>query len=178
MPRVKETTAMPVLRVARLGTPLLRKRSAEVERAALRDRALDDFLADMESTMREYGGTGLAAPQVYTPQRVVLYEVAPDRRSRKVKEVPLTALVNPVIEVIDPTPELEVEGCLSVPFLTGKVARPRKIRVQAYGMHGEELEITAEGFHARVILHEVDHLDGVVYVDRVDPKTIQYTIDF
>lgn len=168
---------MPVLRVARLGTPLLRQRSAEVERAALKARALDDFISDMETTMREYGGTGLAAPQVYTPQRVVLYEVAPGR-SRKVKPVALTALVNPRIEVLDETPELDFEGCLSVPFLTGKVSRPRKIRVQAYGIRGEELEITAEGFHARVILHEVDHLDGVVYMDRVDPKTIQYTIDF
>ena len=169
---------MPVLRVARLGTPLLRQRSGEVERAALRDGALEQLLEDMEQTMTEYGGTGLAAPQVYTPQRIVLYQVVPERRSRKVKEVPLTALVNPKIEVLDPEPELDFEGCLSVPFLTGKVARPRKIRVQAYGPQGEEMEITAEGFHARVILHEVDHLDGIVYVDRVDPKTIQYTIDF
>lgn len=168
---------MSVLKVARLGSPVLRTRSQEVEPAALKDGALDAFLRDMEITMREYGGTGLAAPQVYTPVRVLLFEVVPDRPGRKAKEIPLTALVNPVVEVLDPDPQWDYEGCLSVPFLTGKVSRPRKIRVQALGAKGEEREFVAEGFHARVVLHELDHLDGIVYLDRVDPKTIAYTVD-
>ncbi len=170
---------MPVLKVAHLGTPVLRQKSKLVDPAQLKEGALASFLRDMEITMREYGGTGLAAPQVYTPVRVLLYEVVPDRKERKAgKEISLTALVNPVIEVLDPDTELDYEGCLSVPFLTGKVARPRKIRVQALGALGEEMEFDAEGFHARVILHELDHLDGIVYLDRVETKTIAYTIDF
>jgi peptide deformylase len=168
---------LSILKVARLGTPLLRQVSKKVEKGLLRDGGLDGFFEDMEETLREYGGTGLAAPQVYTPIRVLLYEVTRAPRDRKTKEVPLTVLINPEVEVVDPELEIDWEACLSVPLLTGKVPRPRRIRVQALGAKGEDLEFLAEGFHARVILHELDHLDGVLYVDRADSRTLAYTVD-
>jgi len=170
---------MPVLKVAKLGTPVLRQRSKAVDRERLKDGDLAGFIRDMKITMREYGGTGLAAPQVFTPMRILLYQVSAARAKRSGgREVKLRTLVNPKIEIVDPELDVDFEACLSVPFLMGEVARPRKIRVQAYGPRGEEIEIKAEGFHARVILHECDHLDGVVYLDRVDPRSLEYTIDF
>ncbi len=168
---------MAVLKVAKLGASVLRGRSSEIETHDLKKGRLRSFFEDMTETMAEYNGTGLAAPQVATPIRVVLYEVHAQRRGGLV--VPATFLVNPSFEVLDGAEEEDFEACLSVPFLAAKVPRPKKIRVRALDLHGKPLDFVAEDFHARVVLHETDHLDGVVYLDRVrDRASIRYTIDF
>jgi peptide deformylase len=166
-----------VLKVAKLGASVLRGRASEIETHDLKKGRLRGFFEDMSETMVEYNGTGLAAPQVATPLRVVLYEVHAQRRGGLV--VPPTFLVNPTFEVLDPAEEEDFEACLSVPFLAAKVPRPKRIRVKALDVHGKPLDFVAEDFHARVVLHESDHLDGVVYLDRVkDRASIRYTIDF
>ena len=170
---------MAVLKVAKLGSPVLRGRASEIETSDLKKGRLKGFFEDLRETMIEYNGTGLAAPQVQTPLRVVLYEVHGERRGKEILEVPPTILVNPSFEVLDPEEIEDFEACLSVPFLAAKVPRPRKIRVKALDSSGKPVEFVAEDFHARVVLHESDHLDGVVYLDRVkDRASIRYTVDF
>ena len=170
---------MAVLKVAKLGSPVLRRRASEIESHDLKKGRFRPFFEDMMETMIEYRGTGLAAPQVSTGVRVVLYEVHGEKRGKDVLEVPPTILVNPSFEVLDPSEEEDVEACLSVPFLAAKVPRPKKVRVSALDASGKAVTFVAEDFHARVLLHECDHLDGVVYLDRVrDRASIRYTVDF
>ena len=168
-----------ILKVAKLGSPILRKRALEIEAHDLRKGRFRAFFEDMMETMIEYHGTGLAAPQVSTGLRIVLYEVHGEKRGKDVLEVPPTLLVNPRFEVLDETVQEDFEACLSVPFLAAKVPRPTKIRVTALDTSGKAVAFEAEDFHARVVLHESDHLDGVVYLDRVkDRSSIRYTVDF
>ena len=170
---------MAILKVAKLGSPILRKRASEIETHDLRKGRFRTFFEDMMQTMVEYHGTGLAAPQVSTGLRVVLYEVHGEKRGKDVLEIPPTLLVNPSFEVLDGTEEEDFEACLSVPFLAAKVPRSKKIRVSALDTSGKTVSFIAEDFHARVVLHESDHLDGVVYLDRVrDRASIRYTVDF
>ncbi len=170
---------MAVLKVAKLGAAVLRGRASEIETADLKKGRLKGFFEDLMETMVEYNGTGLAAPQVNTPLRVVLYEVHPDSRRKGSLEIPPTILVNPSFEVVDAAETEDFEACLSVPFLAAKVPRPRSIRVRALDAIGKPIDFVAEDFHARVVLHESDHLDGVVYLDRVkDRASIRYTVDF
>ena len=169
---------MAVLRVVRLGAPVLRTRASEIETADLKKGRLKHFFDDLMETMAEYNGTGLAAPQVSQPLRVVLYEIQSESRGKGLA-VPPTILVNPSFEVLDPSETEEFEACLSVPFLAAKVPRPRKIRVRALDRTGRAVDFLADDFHARVVLHESDHLDGTVYLDRVrDRASIRYTIDY
>ena len=169
---------MAVLRVVRLGAPVLRTRASEIETHDLKKGRLKPFFDDLMETMAEYNGTGLAAPQVSQPLRVVLYEIQPESRGKGI-EIPPTILVNPTFEILDPTETEDFEACLSVPFLAAKVPRPRKIRVKALDRTGKPLDFVADDFHARVVLHESDHLDGTVYLDRVrDRASIRYTIDY
>ena len=169
---------MAVLRVVRLGAPVLRTRASEIETHDLKKGRLKPFFDDLMETMAEYNGTGLAAPQVSQPLRVVLYEIQPESRGKGI-QIPPTILVNPTFEILDPTETEDFEACLSVPFLAAKVPRPRKIRVKALDRTGKPLEFVADDFHARVVLHESDHLDGTVYLDRVrDRASIRYTIDY
>lgn len=169
---------MAVLRVVRLGAKVLRTRASEIETSDLKKGRLKPFFEDLMETMAEYNGTGLAAPQVSQPLRVVLYEIQSESRAKGLS-VPPTILVNPGFEILDPSETEEYEACLSVPFLAAKVPRPRKIRVRALDRTGKPLEFVAEDFHARVVLHESDHLDGTVYLDRVkDRASIRYTIDY
>lgn len=170
---------MAILKVAKLGSPILRKRASEIEAHDLKKGRFRAFFEDMMETMVEYHGTGLAAPQVSTGLRVVLYEVHGEKRGKEVLEVAPTLLVNPTYEVLDRTEDEDFEACLSVPFLAAKVPRPKSIRVTALDTSGKPVTFIADGFHARVVLHESDHLDGVVYLDRVrDRASIRYTVDF
>lgn len=169
-----------ILKVAKLGVKTLRTRSQEVDPRAIARGDYEAFLADLEDTMREYDGTGIAAPQVFTALRVFLYEVHPETRKRKEKEVPLTALFNARYEGLGEGREVDSEGCLSVPFLWGGVVpRFESIRVQALDRSGKPVDFEASGYHARVLQHEIDHLDGLVYLDRMpDMKSLAYTINF
>ncbi|MDQ2969879.1 MAG: peptide deformylase [Acidobacteriota bacterium] len=169
-----------ILKVAKLGAPLLRTRAQEVDPKAVARGDYEAFLADLEDTMREYEGTGIAAPQVFTPLRAFLYEVHPEKRKRKEKEVPLTAFFNASYEAVGTETEVDSEGCLSVPFLWGGIVpRFETIRVKALDRSGRPVEFEASGYHARVLQHEIDHLDGLVYLDRMpDMKSLGYTVNF
>ncbi len=149
-----------------MGHPVLRQRARPVgDPTAPEIRRL---AADMLETMRDAPGTGLAAPQVHVPLRVVVFEVADARAEReKSVAVPLTVMVNPEIEALDDVMSLGWEGCLSVPGLAGMVPRFERIRYRFQTLDGETVERVAEGFHARVVQHECDHLDGILYPQRM-----------
>jgi peptide deformylase len=169
-----------ILKVAKLGVKTLRQVSADVDPKAVARGDYEPFLSDLEDTMREYDGTGIAAPQVFTAARIFLYEVHPETRKRKEPEVPLTALFNASYEGVGSETEIDSEGCLSVPFLWGGVVpRYQTIRVRALDRSGKPVAFEASGYHARVLQHEIDHLNGLVYLDRMpDLKSLAYTVNF
>lgn len=157
---------MAILKIARMGHPVLRQIAQEVPDPTL--PGIKRLVADMEETMRDAPGTGLAAPQVHVPLRVVLFEVQESRAEREHAEsVPLTVLINPVIEPLTDEKTPGWEGCLSVPGLAGMVPRYTRIRYSAQTLDGGRIDRVAEGFHARVVQHECDHLDGILYPQRM-----------
>ena len=173
---------MAILKIARMGHPVLSLRAREVPDP--RAPEIRRLVNDMVETMIDANGAGLAAPQVHVPLRVVVFQ-APRERSEPSKEgtgadsglseaekfdhsCPLTVLINPEIEVLDGTVEGGWEGCLSVPGLRGWVERPAHIRYRGMGIEGETIEREARGFHARVVQHECDHLDGRLYLSRMN----------
>ena len=169
-----------ILKVAKLGVETLRQVSQEVDPRAVARGDYEPFLSDLEDTMREYDGTGIAAPQVFTALRIFLYEVHPETRKRKEEEVPLTALFNARYEPVGKKVEEDSEGCLSVPFLWAEVVpRFQTVRVDALDRSGKPVSFEASGYHARVLQHEIDHLDGLVYLDRLrNMRSLAYTIKF
>lgn len=170
---------MAILKVARLGHPVLRKITADLTRDELTSPTMQQFIDDMVETMKEYDGVGLAADQVHVSKQVAVLEVADNPRYPSKPNVPLTVLVNPKITPLSEEFEEDWEGCLSIPDLRGKVPRCKKIRVQAWDRHGAELDFVAEDFHARVIQHEFDHLHGQVYLDRMrDMRSLAFLQEF
>ncbi|HYL33902.1 MAG TPA: peptide deformylase [Stellaceae bacterium] len=166
---------MAILKIARMGHPVLREKAASVADPGAPDiRAL---VADMIETMRDTGGTGLAAPQVHVGKRVVVFEVGDTRLTGRPLDRPqeLTVLINPVIEPLTTETELGWEGCLSVPGLKGAVPRFTRIRYRGVDLDGAPIDRTVEGFHARVLQHECDHLDGILYPQRMtDLRLLTY----
>ena len=158
---------MAILKVARLGHPVLRRMADPVPPEALGAVDTQRLIADMLETMAEYDGVGLAAPQVHVSRRLVVYGVAANPRYPDAPAIPLTVLVNPRIAPVGDEQEEDWEGCLSVPDLRGRVPRWTHLQVEALGRDGQALRYTAEGFHARILQHEMDHLDGKVYLDRM-----------
>jgi peptide deformylase len=158
---------MAILKVARLGHPVLRRIAEPVSPEAIPSPEIQRLVDDMLETMAEYDGAGLAAPQVHVSRRVVIYGVEDNPRYPDAESVPLTVLVNPTIAPVGEEQDDDWEGCLSLPDLRGKVPRFTRVRVEAWDRHGTPLRFTAAGFHARVVQHECDHLDGKVYVDRM-----------
>ena len=148
-----------------MGDPRLLQRSAEVE--PIDAQRLATLLTDMWDTMAAENGAGLAAPQIGVMQRVVIFGYATNSRYPDAPAVAETVLINPVISVLDETLEDGWEGCLSVPGLRGVVPRYRAIRYSGFDQHGNVIEREAEGFHARVVQHECDHLDGILYPQRI-----------
>ena len=157
---------MAVHKVLRMGDPRLRENAAPVE--LFDTPELHELVSDMKETMDAYDGAGLAATQIGVMQRIMVFGIEKNPRYPDAEPVPMTVLVNPEYEVLDETPEAGWEGCLSVPGMRGVVARPRKIRYRGHDEHGQQIEREAEGFHARVFQHEYDHLNGVLYPDRID----------
>lgn len=159
---------MTILKIARMGHPVLARVADPVEDPT--DPAIRDLVADMIDTMIDAPGTGLAAPQVYVPLRVVVFFVRPERTTGMDGDMPvdLTVLINPVLEPLGQAANAAFEGCLSVPGLTGKVNRFTHLRYSGLGLEGERIARTVAGFHARVVQHECDHLDGILYPQRMD----------
>jgi peptide deformylase len=147
-----------------MGHPLLRQVAAP---AVVGSSELYDLVADMDDTMRDQSGAGLAAPQIGVSLRVVIFEMKDNPRYPHVAPVPYTVLVNPVLTMLGEEQEEGWEGCLSVPGLRGLVPRYRRLRYQGFTADGTPLDRTVEGFHARVVQHEVDHLDGILYPQRI-----------
>jgi peptide deformylase len=156
---------MPVRPVLRMGDPLLLERSNEVTRFGTPQ--LEALLTDMLDTMEALDGAGLAAPQIGVPLRVVIFGVQRNPRYPDAEEVPYTVLINPVIRPLGAELEEGWEGCLSVPGMRGLVPRYRRIAYQGVDQYGSPIEREVGGFHARVVQHECDHLDGVLYPMRI-----------
>lgn len=176
---VLEALTMSILKVARLGHPVLRQVTANLPERELQLAAMQKFIDDMIETMKEYDGVGLAADQVHESKQVAVLEVANNPRYPNKPDVPLTVLVNPRVTPLSDALEEDWEGCLSIPDLRGRVPRYTSVRVQAWDRNGQELDYVATGFHARVIQHEFDHLNGKLYVDRMrDLTTLSFLQEF
>ena len=154
---------MSILKVARMGHPVLRECARPLDKSDLKSAVVQKLIDDMIDTMHEYHGVGLAGPQVHEGLRmfVALLDDEPDSKS------PAVVVINP--EIIPNTPAIEEgwEGCLSIPDIRGRVPRAREIKVRALNRKGERIELTAHDFPARVIQHETDHLDGILFFDRM-----------
>lgn len=155
---------MAVRPVLKMGEPLLRAVAAPVTRF---DDELVSLVADMDETMRRFSGAGIAAPQIGVSLRVVIFELKDNPRYPHLTPVPYTVLVNPQLTPLGPEEDQGWEGCLSVPGMRGLVPRFRRLRYQGFDLKGAPLDRTVEGFHARVVQHEVDHLDGILFPQRV-----------
>lgn len=160
---------MPILDVLRMGHPTLRQPAEEVPESAFESPELRQLVEDMTETMHAVGGIGLAAPQVGKSWRLAIIEMASDQASRygELPSLPHAVYINPTYEVKDATQAGSWEGCLSVPGLRGYVERPQHIALVYRDLCGNRHEIELRGFAATVFQHEFDHLDGILYVDRV-----------
>lgn len=156
---------MAVREVLRMGDPLLRQVAAPVTEFGT--PWLRALVTDMDETMRSLSGAGIAAPQIGVSLRVVIFEVTESPRYPHVSPIPYTVLVNPVLTPLGEDMEEGWEGCLSVPGMRGLVPRYRRLRYAGFDPEGAPIDRTVEGFHARVVQHEVDHLDGILYPQRV-----------
>jgi len=151
--------------ILKMGDPRLLQVAGPVERFGTAELAA--LLQDMRETMAQSDGAGLAAPQIGIGLRVVIFGVASNPRYPHVEEVPDTVLINPVLEPLGGDTEEDWEGCLSVPGMRGVVPRYRRLRYAGFDEHGHRFERSVEGFHARVVQHECDHLDGILYPMRM-----------
>ncbi len=173
---------MSILKIARMGHPILRAKARAVHPSEIRTPKIQQLVDDMFQTMKEYQGVGLAAPQVHESVRLFVAGFPPAREDRDERDernerddrddddgedVPLMALINPEIEPATRELVEDWEGCLSIPDIRGRVPRARQIIVRAYDRFGKKIEMQASGFTARVIQHETDHLDGVLFFDRM-----------
>jgi peptide deformylase len=165
---------MPILKVCRLGHPVLRMEAQHISIDVLSSPAIQTLIDNMMQTMVEYSGVGLAAPQIHESLAIAVIESHGPRG-----DIPTTVLVNPDVKILDEELLEDWEGCLSIPELRGRVPRWRKLRVDALDRDGNRVELVAEGFAARVIQHEFDHLMGKVYLDRMrDFKTLTHLGEF
>ncbi len=159
---------MSVRKVLRLGDPRLRQPSDAVAEALFGSPELEDLIDDLRITMAERDGAGLAAPQIGVPLRVVIYGITANPRYPQAPPIPETVLINPVLTPIGEACEPGWEGCLSVPGLRGQVRRWQRLQVTWRDADGRHRERVVEGFHARVVQHECDHLDGLLFVDHLE----------
>lgn len=165
---------MAVREILRMGDPRLYQVAKPVERFGTPELAA--LIADMHDTMEAHDGAGLAAPQIGVGLQVVIFGVRRNPRYPDAEEVPYTVLVNPTLSKVDEEMEEGWEGCLSVPGLRGLVPRYRRLRYQGFDAQGRPIDRTVEGFHARVVQHEVDHLYGILYPMRMrDLRKLGFT---
>jgi peptide deformylase len=162
---------MSILKVARMGHPVLRTRARALDPGEITTPRIQQLIDDMFETMREYQGVGLAAPQVHQSLRLFVAGLPPARPGEEddddQESMPLMTLINPEITPVGSTMDEDWEGCLSIPGIRGKVPRAHEITVRAYDRNGKKIGLRASGFTARVIQHETDHLDGVLFFDRM-----------
>jgi peptide deformylase len=170
---------MAIRKIAQIGHPVLRQRAREVSREELLAPETQRFIDDLVETMRDASGAGLAAIQVHEPIRIAAVEVRNNPRYPYKPEIPLTILVNPVLTPVGDETFDNYEGCLSVPNLRGLVTRSLHLHVKAWDRHGHDIDEVVHGLKAGTYQHEVDHLDGVIFVDRVrDPRSLTTWTEF
>jgi len=172
---------MSILKIAHMGHPVLRARAEAIDPADIKSTRIQQLIDDMFETMNEYHGVGLAAPQVHQKLRLFVAGFPSKERDREDEEthVPLMVVINPEITPLTDDTVDDWEGCLSIPEIRGRVPRAREIEVKAYDRRGRRVSIHAKGFTARVIQHETDHLDGVLFVDRMRSlETLTYLNEF
>jgi peptide deformylase len=165
---------MAIRKIATIGHPILRQVARPLTKEELAAPATQRFIDDLIETMRDANGAGLAAIQIYEPIRICAVEVNNNPRYPYKPSWPLTVLVNPVVTPIPGTEDdtfLNYEGCLSVPNLRGQVRRYANVRVTSWNREGSEIDMTVKGLTAGTFQHEVDHLDGKVFLDRVEDTT-------
>src|SRR5581483_619830 len=158
---------MAILKIARMGHPVLLRRAETVADPGAPE--IRRLVSDMIETVEDAGGTGLAAPQVHVPLRIFVFKVSPERSSGAPDDLAVghTVLINPVVEKLDAEQELGWEGCLSIPGMRAAVPRFRRVRYSGVDCDGRTISREAGGFHARVVQHENDHLDGILYPMRM-----------
>jgi len=170
---------MALRKIATIGHPVLRQHARELTREELESAPVQRLIDDMVETMRDAAGAGIAANQVHEPVRVCVIEIADNPRYPYKPNWPLTILVNPVVEATTAETFLNFEGCLSVPNLRGQVPRFAGVRVRAWDRSGKQLDFEVKGLTAGTFQHELDHLDGKLFVDRVvDTRTLCTWSDF
>ena len=170
---------MAIRKIAQIGHPVLRQVARPVTREELATPATQQLIDDLIETMRDADGAGLAAIQIYEPVRIAAIEVRKSQRYPYKPPIPLTILVNPVLTPVDEERFDNYEGCLSVPNLRGMVQRHVHLHVRAWDRHGNEIDEVVHGLKAGTYQHEVDHLDGKIFVDRVvDPTTFTTWTEF
>ena len=162
---------MAILKVARLGHPVLRRVADPVPVKEITRSETQRLIDDMIETMHEYVGVGLAAPQVHVSRQLAVLECEAHPRHPEMPRLPLMVIVNPLLTPVSDETETDWEGCLSIPDLRGMTPRHRAVRLEAYGRRGERIDLVAKDFFARVLQHETDHLNGSVYLDRMGSLT-------
>ncbi len=179
--------SVAIRKIAQMGEPVLRRVARPLSVEELKGAAIQTLIDDMIDTMHDADGAGLAAPQVYESVQLCVIEISKNPRYPDALDIPLTVLVNPVVtpavasapEALDEQDSIAMfEGCLSVTGLRGRVVRPRRVRVQALDRHGAPLDFVWEGVRASVVQHETDHLRGVLYVDRAEPKSLTFLREY
>lgn len=183
---------MAILKVARMGHPVLRAKARTLDAAEIRSTEIQQLIDDMFETMAEYQGVGLAAPQVHEGVRIFVAgfpaslqdedeeeDDEDDEQDEDEDEMPLIALINPEITTVGRDLTEDWEGCLSIPDIRGRVPRARQIVAKGYDRNGKRVEIKASGFSARVIQHETDHLNGILFFDRMESfETLTFLEEF
>jgi peptide deformylase len=168
---------MSILKVARMGHPVLRATARPLEKAEIRGPVIQKLIDDMIDTMIEYHGVGLAAPQVHEGVRLFVAALDPGGEDADEEETEPIAVINPEITIVGSDVVEDWEGCLSIPDIRGRVPRAREIKVRAMNRTGARIELSAHDFTARVIQHETDHLDGVLFFDRMKSLTSMTFLD-
>lgn len=165
--------------ICRMGNPILRKITREVPKNILKTKEFGQVLEDLLDSMKHYGGIGIAAPQIGIDYQLALIELEGINRYGEEFNLPLTVFINPRIEYLTTETQGFWEGCLSVPGLRGYVERPEKVKVNYLDREGKEQELVAAGFLATVLQHELDHLNGILYIDKIkDSKHLSYQEEF
>ena len=165
---------MSILKIARLGHPVLHKKAIIVKN--LPDPKIKKLIEDMTETMLDANGIGLAAPQVHVNKQIIIFRIPKEEKDTENELIEITALINPKLSKISDEIENDWEGCLSIPGMSGLVKRFSKIRYKGFDMNGNIIKKTAEGLHARVIQHEYDHLMGILYIHRLaDSKAFGFS---
>ncbi len=170
---------MAILKVAHMGHPVLRAKARPLEAAEIRSPGVQQLIDDMFETMAEYHGVGLAAPQVHKSVRLFVAGFPEPDDDDEEPEIPQMALINPEITIVGRETVEDWEGCLSIPDIRGRVPRSKQIAVRAYDRNGKRIELKVSNFTARVIQHETDHLDGVLFFDRMKSfETLTFLEEF